>query len=223
MSHQLIPVPRSWQLETKEAGDFELAKEIEACLEPNALLAALAGALREAAVGGKARFCQEEATDARGGFRAVIQFQARRVLFNQFFNGRAGYRAHFYASSDFGVLFNDRTVEALVAELAGVMPDHVDGFHIHTDGHETQSRIRKGFLMQSLVATLSKLWVGDGVSFTGPRISLPDGYRFWPSILCDGNAAWIDLKGAFVTDDGLLYQPKDPRVRAERLHEEGTQ
>ncbi|MGF6874149.1 hypothetical protein [Paraburkholderia sp. MM5477-R1] len=183
MSNELIPVPPSWQLETIEAGDFELAKEIEACPEPNALVAALAGVLREAAVGGKARFCQEEATDARGGLRAVIQFQARRALFNHFFNGRAGYRAHFYASSDFGLLFNDRTVEALVAELAGVMPDQVNGFHIHPDGHETLSRIRKGFLMQSLVASLPKLWVGDGVSFTGPRMSLRtatgSGRRFY--------------------------------------------
>ncbi|WP_121324799.1 hypothetical protein [Paraburkholderia sp. RAU2J] len=71
-----------------------MAKKIEARSGLNALVAALAGALREAAVSGKACFCQEAAAGAHGGLRAVIQFQARRALFNQFFDCCTSRRIH---------------------------------------------------------------------------------------------------------------------------------
>lgn len=207
-----------------ESSGPELAEEIEACPAPVALVEALAGALREATVSGHAHFYDEAArNDPRGGCRAVIQFPAPRTLFNHFFSGRAGYRAHFYVSTACGLVFNDQAVAALVAQLASVMPSQVQGFHIDGDGNETHSCIRKGFVTRSLVPNLSKLWVvGDGASFTGPRILLPDG-RSWSSILCDGDRAGVDLKGAFVGTDGSLYQPKDPHWRAERLHEQGAQ
>ena len=221
-ANELLSMLPAWRLETMEPGDPELTGEVEACPEPAALAAALARSLREAMVGGDTRFCEEAASDPRGGLRAVIQFQAPRAVFNQFFNGRTGYRAHFYASPACGLGFNDQVVAALTAQIADVMPDQLQGFHIDRDGHETRSCIRKGFIAQSLVATLSKVWAGDGVSFTGPRLLLPDD-RAWPSILCDGNAAWIDLLGAFVRPDGSRYQPKDPHIRAKDLSEKGTQ
>ncbi|MGF6983437.1 hypothetical protein QFZ99_002914 [Paraburkholderia atlantica] len=223
MTNELLRLLPDWRLETAELADFELAAEIEACPAPAALLAALAAALREATVSGQARFCDEAARDdPRGGSRALIRFQVPRALFNWFFSGKAGYRAHFYVSQAYGLAFNDQAVAALVAQLASVMPSQVQGFHIDREGHETPSFIQRRFVEQSLVPALSKLWVGDGVSFTGPHILLPDG-RSWSSILCDGNVAGIELKGAFVGPDGLLYQPKDPHRRAERLHEQGAQ
>lgn len=221
---ELLPLPSDWQLDTFGSANLDLVAEIEACPGPVALVAALVAALREATASGQARFCDEAARgDRRGGCRAVVQFPARRTPFNWFFSGRAGYRAHFYASPDGGLVFNDQAVAALVAQLDSGMPSQVQGFHIDRDGHETPSCIRKDFVLQSLVPTFSKLWiVGDGASFTGPRILLPDG-RSWSSILCDGEMAGIDLKGAFVGTDGSLYQPKDPHWRAERLHEQGAQ
>lgn len=98
MTNELLPLPPDWRLETIESGNLGLAEEIETCPKPDVLLAALAAALREATVSGYVRLCEEAArSDPRGGCRAVVQFQANRVLFNWFFSGRFGYRPHFYA------------------------------------------------------------------------------------------------------------------------------
>src|SRR5262245_44322756 len=72
-----------------------------------------------------ARFGREQATDEPGGFRIVVQFGLGSRLFDWFFNGRTGYRAHYYASRDVGPKFNNRVADALLSGLKERLPDAI--------------------------------------------------------------------------------------------------
>ena len=66
-----------------------------------------------------------------------------------------------------------------------------------------------------------RLILGDGgvqqlpTGVMGPRLTLTDG-NTWPAIARDEINAWLDIKGAFLSDDGI-YQHKDPTERAKNL------
>jgi hypothetical protein len=133
------------------------------------LVAAVQSALRSAlAQPGAVRFGDEHADVKPNDVRVVVQFPLGAALFDCFFNGRAGYRAHFYAGHEFGQWFDRRVVESLV--LQEQLSETIEAREIgpgFSDRGPVQ--VAKSFLIRSLGGGVSKVWmctrrIGHGVT-----------------------------------------------------------
>ena len=161
-----------------------------------------------------------------------MQFSVTRDLFDEFFNARTGYRAHFRAHYECGLKFNAAIIGALRLELERKLPMVVQGRELDCTFQDCgPARISRDFLISSLVEDLSKIWfcgkliqreggirdLPTGV--VGPKILLSGGER-WAAPNRDERDAWLDVKGAFLGAAGR-YQPKDPVARAKALQTTG--
>jgi hypothetical protein len=223
-THWPLPDASNWSFFRLQAHSPADAEALEATGGRDALLAAVTDALA-LALSGAVVFAWEFAEMRNSDHRSVVQFPVTRTLFDWFFNGRSGYRAHYYADPQVGQAFN----AMLVVALAGVLERHVPATlkmprvdsRMRSHGDATVSRTE---FLQSFEPRLSKLWWGvqpvDGFhrhySVTGPKLLLKK--TEWPSLYMDD--PWLDLKGAF-SDNGRLYQTKCPDKRAQKLHEAG--
>jgi hypothetical protein len=180
-----------------------------------------------------ARFGVEQARDCQDDSRAVVQFQVEPKLFDWFFNARTGYRAHFWAGSETGFLFNAKVVATLRTVLAKVLPDRVPARRLNANFEDCgETWAARDSIATSLDDHLSKIWACTRLiglnapptilplGVTGPKLEVAPGGP-WPAIYRDASETWLDVKGAFVGSNGL-YQPKDPILRARRLREHGT-
>ncbi len=84
---------------------------------PAELLESLAQEASRASTNNQIGLDWQEACESRGYFRLVAQIPLSEVLFDQFFNGRSGYRAQFYLSPEEGVLFNRDVLDVLTPPL----------------------------------------------------------------------------------------------------------
>src|SRR4051794_14324803 len=104
---------------TEEARELTRAAEphrgtvLEADLSPSFLLAGVCGALGKALEQKDVRFARERAEGQPNDYRAVVQFGLGAALYDWFFNGRMGYRAHFRAHYECGLKFNSQLIDAL--------------------------------------------------------------------------------------------------------------
>jgi hypothetical protein len=94
-------------------------------------------------------------------------------------------------------------------------------------------QLRIDFLARSFVPYLSKVWMcTKRIGTTGTIEDLPTGVvgernlllpgKTWVAVYQNSNAAWLDLKGAFVAHSGRRYQPKGPFGRAKKLGRTGS-
>jgi hypothetical protein len=113
-----LPDRSTWRFDRISIEDPDRASALELLGTSEQLLDAVAAAFEHAVLNGRVRFGREHAEDARGGCRAVIQFHVRAALFDWFFNGRSGYRAHFWADPLDGIAFNDQMV-SLCSQFTG--------------------------------------------------------------------------------------------------------
>jgi hypothetical protein len=184
---------------------------------------------------GSVRLGWEQADNNPTDHRAVVQFPVGGKVFDTFFNGRAGYRAHFWVSPDDGLSFNDEIVELVNLKLSQRLPpklpvcELVPGFQ-GVGMVEVSARL----FLDSLTSerSLAKVWfcrkrIGHEcvvedlmVGLSGPRIRLSDG-RTWAAPYAEDDDCWLDVKGAFLGRSGP-YQPKDPVNRARGLNSTGT-
>ncbi|WP_095964889.1 MULTISPECIES: hypothetical protein [Pseudomonas] len=68
---------------------------------------------------GRIRLCWQEANECQGYFRLVAQLPLEQeATFDQFFNGRSGYRAQYYLSPEEGVLYNRDVLRGLKDALS---------------------------------------------------------------------------------------------------------
>jgi hypothetical protein len=166
-------------------------------------------------------------------YRAVIQFRIPPDLFDWFMNARTGYRAHFRVNSQCGLEFNGDIVDTLRDRLAIELEERVPGYLLKKDLVNCgPTLIPKQFILASLTRNESKVWmctlvVGpDGeptplpIERLGPKIII-SAANLWPAPYSPAEDAWLDVKGAFRGPSGP-YQLKDPRWRAQHLHETGT-
>jgi hypothetical protein len=116
--------------------------------------------------------------------------------------------------------------------LAKGLPDKVAGRNLDYLFRDVgEAQIDKAFLIASLVPDLSKVWFctkriqsHGGIEvlptgIVGPRILL-DGDSSWAAPYRKDEAAWLDIKGAFVGATEV-YQVKPPIERAKRLQSMG--
>jgi hypothetical protein len=188
--------------------------------------------LEEACRSRPVRFGRERACRNQNDCRAVIQFHVGGELFDQFFNSRVGYRAHYRLSEEKGLRFNDRIVSSILTVVTQQHPASVNGREI-TCGMEDAGPaiIPISFVGASLVPIYSKVWwcksriEGEGaiqelsIGLDGPRIFL--GFDSWAAPYSDDENGWLEMKGAFLGRHGP-YQPKDPMKRASGLRATGS-
>jgi hypothetical protein len=226
-----LPDLTQWRLREVAALDEARARRLENPDSADNLLQAVVDRLVYAIDHDEVRFGRE--SHCRGGRRIVIQFPVGDVVFDWFFNSRTGYRAHFWASPAYGLLYSDRLIAAVRLTCRQNLADEVSGRDFVREFEDAGlANISRAFMLESLVPTLSKLWVctkrirrTDGVDELPlnvggePKIILPD--TEWGTMYRDEADAWIDVKGAFV-GVGEPYQIKDPHQRARTLHHRGT-
>ena len=84
---------------------------------PEALLLEVVREANEAAHSGLVPLIWQESTVAPGFFRIEAIIPLSEHVFDQFFNGRSGYRAQYYLSPEEGVLYNRNVVHGLKEPL----------------------------------------------------------------------------------------------------------
>jgi hypothetical protein len=236
--HAPLPARDEWQLDRSSVTDAATAEALATSASPSEFVGRLGTSLSAALTSHKARFGREQDFTAPQNARVVVQFPVSDQLFDWFANARTGYRAHFRASPQRGMAFNDEIIQALRLVLMAALPASVQGRLLRKGLIDLGPVwISSDFIMCSLVQEVfSKVWVATDlmgsnssptptpldVRFMGAEIKLPAGIA-WKTITCSGNNAWLDVKGAFV--DHLrsppFYQPKDPWDRAAELHDRG--
>jgi hypothetical protein len=117
-----------------------------------------------------------------------------KKLFNQFFNGRAGYRAMYYHSAETGSKYNAAAVKAIIKKLG-----------INTN--------------PSFSAQSAKIWPFYELHYAGGFLAV-DRWKeeLGKNIFCCKCPA-IVLKGVFISPDGEEKDFKDHRSK--QIHEEG--
>lgn len=135
------------------------------------------------------------------------------------------HRAHYRAHPQAGHGFNSMLIAALCGVLERHLPATLDmpRVDIHMAAHGNISVSRNDFV-RSFDLRLSKLWWGvhpvdrepRHIAVSGPKTLV--GSTEWVAPFMQD--PWLDLKGAF-SDNGRLYQTKDPNKRAQKLHEKG--
>jgi hypothetical protein len=166
--------------------------------------------------------------------RAVVQFHVGDQVFDWFFNGHTGYRAQFRVGWENGAAANALIVTALRNELQERLGETVSARLLTCSFDDLGPMVaRSQDVLVSLDPLLSKVWAcdrligSDGgvtdlyVSRSGPKLLFDEACDPWSSLHADEANAWLDMKGAFVCDEGL-YQLKDSAFRAQRLQERGT-
>lgn len=138
-----------------------------------------------------------QASDKPGYYRVEAKIPVSEILWDQFFNGRTGYRARYYISATQGSAFNRAIIEALTPSVLHACRNHT----LRDDG----DLIRK-----SLEGKYSKVWVvGDGQAFLDSlaALKIPRWVSYWRDRDRDSklglrvplpSAPQLDLKGTFI-------------------------
>lgn len=134
----------------------------------------------------------QESCESPGFFRVVAQIALTERLFDQFFNGRSGYRAQYYLSPEEGVLYNRDVLQCLKPALTAAYSQRTLG-------------VDMDLVSRSIDGPHSKVWVyGDTAAFnSAPENSLNP--RRWVENRAKlgrraplPTALSLDIKGAFV-------------------------
>ena len=231
-----LPTRRDWKLDDVFSQDQSLGRVIESACSPDKMINALSVAMAQSIGANLIRYGWEEASDARGGSRAVIQFFCGEDLSNQFFNSRTGYRAHFWSGPCCGLKFNCDIINALKETLRENLPPEIGCRLIKLNGNGISdsgaTKVPLNRFLSSLHPLLAKVWKctslidgNGGITFLpsgcsgSPKIDV-DRQAQWVCICSENNDAWIDVKGAFVSGRAR-YQSKNYKSRATDLYEKG--
>jgi len=225
-----LPNAKNWRFDEIHAVNPERASRLESAGSPDELIAALTEALEASLASKTARFGKEPYSKGHDEYRIVVQFWIGADLFDWCFNASTGYRAHFRASPECGLNFNQLIIEALRLRLESLISS-VIGWRLSKNFEELEETdIPIGFISQSMDSYLSKIWpctvLIDHKSdfppsyFGAEEVILPE-HKNWRSFWRDGGGSWLDVKGAYVGRTGLHQDGKDPMVRASELHRDG--
>lgn len=170
---------------------------------PDALLAEIFKQASEAAQTGRIRLCWQPSCESPGYFRAMAQVPLAETVFDQFFNGRSGYRAQYYLSPEEGVLYNRDVLQGLKTTLSSAYS-------------KVTLPVSLDQVLRSLDGPHSKVWVFEEKaafdnaaenSLNPPRWVENNGARGRRAPLPDH--LMLDIKGAFIhpTSGTLFVDP----------------
>lgn len=227
-----LPTAANWRFANIAKRDPARARSLDFALSPDDLVVALTSALDRCVREDNLRIGIESASSEPQHHRVVLQFHAGASLYDQFFNARTGYRAHFRAHYERGLRFNARIIEAFRELLQVGLGVRIVARQLGCDFQDHGIiEVSKDLLLKSLDPHLSKIWTctkrinGDGTINELPygidgEIELAAG-ESWIALCRDDELSWLDVKGAFLGEIGT-YQLKDPVVRAKQLHARGS-
>jgi hypothetical protein len=160
--------------------------------QPEHLLSRLITESEEAARRGLVALEWQESCERPGYFRLVAQIPLTETTFDQVFNGRSGYRAHYYLSPEEGVLYNRDILDGLVPA-------------IETAYGQRSLTIEFGLVEKSMRAPHSKMWVfQERAAFDDAAPAALNPPRWVANGAVRGRKAplpshhMIDVKGAFI-------------------------
>lgn len=167
---------------------------------PDELLTKLLNETSAAVEARKVRLVWQPSTEAPGFFRVEAVIPLGEETFDQFFNGRSGYRAQYYLSPEEGVLFNRDVLQGLKERLTEAF---------------TRQLVPVGLdlVLASIDGPHSKVWVyGEQSPFNNaPEFSL-NPRRWVENDACLGRRAplpthlSLELKGVFIhASSGRLF------------------
>jgi hypothetical protein len=159
---------------------------------PEGLLSEVICESTDAACNGKISLVWQPSIEAPGFFRLEATIPLSEQVFDQFFNGRSGYRAQYYLSPEEGVLFNRDVVQGLRGSLRDAYARHplqvdIDLALSSVDGPHSKVWLagNPSAFNSAPANTLNpERWVRNSASL-GRRAPLPES----PA---------LELKGAFV-------------------------
>lgn len=187
---------------------------------------------------GRARYsldCKEKCP------RITVQIPVSPMLYDHFYNGRRGYRSHYWVAPDDGNDFDNKVVCLLRQTISSHMPPKIDGRKIEVSTDKgTRSDLDVGscpisreFVLRSLAPEASKAWICERLitGKVGPLESQAFGV-FGPRLIvekwkdsADGLRApcgkWLDFKGGFVDATGKVTPSKKRNHRAKQIHDTG--
>jgi hypothetical protein len=228
-----LPTRDDWSFEEIRRSDPDRAARLEAPRSPTSHIASVKGALKKALRHRHRIYFAHEPAEQYHGGRAVLQFLVPPAEYDQFFNGRSGYRAHFWVSPAAGHEFNRALLAAVGEALSEGMPISVRGFRLATDWSRVGTMpLTKNFVLRSLDPNFAKCWVWTTPLQNGQyggvwwkheptlRISrwMDTEGRFAPNPQV-GNA-WLEFKGGFLIAN-RARQPKSPSKRGQQLFSKG--
>jgi hypothetical protein len=232
-----FPGPNDWCFVKIAAHEPERAALLEAGMGPDELTNRLSTILVNCIKDGLARYGLNSKNNCP---RIIIQIPVEPEIYDQFFNGRNGYRAHYWTAPDTGDAFDNRLVCLLRQAIDAHMPTTVEGRRVEVKLHKGREEcdvghcpITRDFTLQSLAPEASKAWICEWLirdvrgllqwqpaAVSGPRLIVEkwkasdDGLRApW--------GEWLDFKGGFVDDSGRAAPSKDRNKRAKQIHDNG--
>ncbi len=211
----LAAVPAAeWRLAATVDGDRR-RRLLEEAPPPERLIADLADAALAEARAGALCLHRVQACERPGFFRLEAAFRVSAALFDWLFNGRTGYRAAYWLSTQHGMLFNAAAVCALEPAIRLAWEN---GLLAELEWE----RFRASALGQD-----SKLWVtNDSLHFRSEcrgmllpaRWAETDGVgTCLPMPVHPG----VDIKGTFLDAKGERWLSELKADRHERLHQRG--
>jgi hypothetical protein len=180
------------------------------------VITAVAQDARAAAEKGKLSVKWEPAKETVGFYRLWARIPIQADNFDLLFNGRSGYRAHYYVSADDGAYFNRTLIDALTPIILSV---------------GIPSSPRLNIIKSSIAARWSKVWVADDTQVFG--CAPPDEFRpsRWAEKRRAGNMGLraprpagpaIDVKGTWIRpSDGAIWIDPIKKTRDQDLHRTG--
>jgi hypothetical protein len=235
-----LPEPKDWRFDEIARSCPQRAESLEPGIESAALTDQLAKSI-VAGIKGSARYGRD-CHSKSGHPRIILQIPVTRDLYDHFYNGRSGYRAHYWVSPDVGNDFDQHLVCLLRQAITDHMRPTVNGRRIEVkfdnsrDEYDVgQCPITRDFALQSLVPESSKVWICERL-ITGEMGCLPfvlfpymvhgpklivDKWKTSQDGLCAPCGGWLDSKGGFVDESGKAMPSKDRNDRAKKLNETG--
>jgi hypothetical protein len=241
MAQMTFPSPNDWSFDEMARHDDEREREraarLETGIEPDTLTEQLSMSMIAGIKDGRARYgfdCMEKCP------RITIQIPVSPELHDHFYNGRQGYRAHYWIAPDDGNDFDNKLVCLLRQAISSHMPATVEGREINirndngtrTDLDVGSCPISREFALQSLAPEASKAWTCERLitgncgpllrllSFTGPRL-IVEKWKACTAGLLAQRGGWLDFKGGFVDDSGKVTPSKERNHRAKQIHDTG--
>jgi hypothetical protein len=231
-----LPGPREWRFDEIAADDVERARLLEAGVRSDELMNAIAAAIRDAVAHRTAKFGIDTKNDQP---RAIIQVRVGLNLYDQFFNSRTGYRAHYWSSPDEGNSFDETLICHLRQALSDHIPISVEGCNvivkfpneIREEWGGGPCQVTRDFALQSFQPEASKAWICEWLITDGRDLNQRQQLGLLnPKLIIkrwseDGLRApcgeWLDFKGGFVDSSGNATPSKKRTDRASEIHETG--
>lgn len=197
----------------KSLSDARRRAVLETPLAPEALVAALAERIEQAATSNVGiRFGWEQRQGKLEHCRATIQFAVGAELFDQFFNARTGYRAHFQQHYKCGLRFNNLIIAAAIRILEANLSQTVPCRRLALDDDSVKDcgavEVPLSDIIRSLEPYMSRVWwCAHRIRPEGGLEDLPYGFEDqvevapgvqWSAPYRDEDDAWLEIKGRFL-------------------------